>query len=109
MNILTDQEKAICHCLMISEADFIASKIEDLQLALQRENNITETEAKEKVMKLMGISPAEAKKREAVEAKRAEAHEPLSDEELKVCRSLGVEPLEYQQAKLEEAGISVKI
>lgn len=99
MSILSDQEKAICRCLGIYETDFLVSKMEDMQLALQKENSMSVTEAKKKVMRIMGISPAEVKKIEAEVAKRNDSDATLTDAELEACRILGVSPGEYYNAK----------
>jgi len=99
MSILTDQEKEVCQGLGISETDFLGSKVTDMQLALQRENGMSVTEARGKVMRMIGINPVEAKALEAEMIKSDAAHLPLTDEELKACNILGLTPGEYCKAK----------
>jgi len=104
MSILTDQEKKVSQGLGISETDFLVSKVTDMQLALQRENSMSVTEAKEEVMRIMGISPEEAKKIEAEVAKKAAAEAPLTDAEEEACRILGVTPGEYVMTRRASSG-----
>jgi phage I-like protein len=91
--MLTDQERAICHQIGVAPEDFLAAKEAELEEAACRKST------------LMGISPQEAKRRQAEVKKKAEAVAPLTEEEEEACRVLGVEPLEYYAAKMEEAGL----
>ncbi|MCK5601887.1 hypothetical protein KAR91_08465 [Candidatus Pacearchaeota archaeon] len=103
MSILTEQEEAICRAYGTSEKEYIATRTTEEQLALDLENSMTPAKAREKLMRLMGLNPAEIEKREAEEAKRFVAYGPLSEEELKVCRAMGVEPSDYYRAKQKDS------
>lgn len=103
MEMLTAEEKAICQQLGLSEIAFMASKVSDMQLSFQQENSMSATEAREEVMKVLGLGHVEAKKIEVEMAKNDAANLPLTDDELKACNVFGVTPSEYYQAKQREA------
>ncbi len=111
---LTDLEKAICRQMGVSQEDYSSTKQADLETALCREREMYDQklleEAKASIMKLVGISPAEAAKRLSEAEAAAAARAPMTREELEACRLLGVEPLlEYYPAKLVAAGLEPKL
>lgn len=103
MNVLTQQEKDICQKIGVDELDYLATRTQDFQEALNSESRVSDPQAKEKIMRLMGISPKEADEIESEERKRLEATATLTDEEIKICRAMGITPLDYYQQRVAEA------
>lgn len=99
MDHLTQQEKDICRMTGVSEKDYLATKKEEIEAALNAEKTMTEADAKERIMRAMGLSPEDIKKMEEEEAKRNSANASLTNEEIKICRLLGITPLDYYEAK----------
>gem|GEM_PF-5746118 len=89
--------------LDVDPEDFLKVQEEEMIAARNRESGQENTEAK--IARMMGIDPAEAAQRKAQKTKEEAARAPLTEGELEACRALGVEPLEYYQAKCEEAGL----
>ncbi len=103
--LLSEQELAICRQLGVLPEEFQQTKQKELKSALCSENGLSFEEAQAKVMKLFGISPAEASRIMMEEKAKMDAQAPLSTEEVKVCRLLKIEPLDYYDAKQKESGI----
>lgn len=98
---LSNEEMRICDLMGINPHEFIESRGEELAVSKNRESP-TEEEAQKKVARLMGIPESEIESLKKESEEREETNAPLSEEELKVCRLLNVEPLEYYAQKQKE-------
>jgi len=102
-NSLSEQELAICRQMGVSPEDYQATREEELQVAACQElSGPALEETKVKIRRAMGLTKEEVEKLEAEEKKRLAATAPLTDDEIEVCRLLGVAPGEYFEARGEK-------
>lgn len=101
---LKPEEMRVCELMGVNPHEFIENREKELAAARNREIP-SEQEAEKRIAGLMGISPGEIEKRKRQSEKEMEASAPLTDDELKICRLLNVEPLDYHHQKMKDAGL----
>lgn len=100
-NPLTQEELRICELTGVNPHDYIEGRERDLAEGRNRESPSME-EAQRNVARLMGIPDGEIGKLKQQTEEKDKATAPLTEEELKVCHLLNVEPLEYYAQKQKE-------
>ena len=73
------------------------------QKAINSQAQAPDNKVKAEIVETMGLDPAEVALAEKRNRRIAEARKPLTDDELKVCWLMGVEPLEYWTDRVAEA------
>lgn len=100
-NPLTQEELRICELTGVNPHGYIEGRERDLAECRNRESPSME-ETQRDVARLMGISDGEIEKLKKQTEEKDKATAPLTEEELKVCHMLNVEPLEYYAQKQKE-------
>ena len=103
MSYLSEEQKKICYLTGVSESDYLAAEHEERSQALNRESAKSDSAIEAEVRRMFGISEQEAAETKAREAKLAEARQSLTEEERKICLSLGIDPIEYWEKRVKEA------
>lgn len=100
---LTDEEKRICVIFGNSPEEVAAIKGGGAAMNAQQPGDTSDDE--EKIRRLLGISKAEAEKTIAKAEKGEQAAKLLTADELKICEQLGVDPVDFWNERVKEAGL----
>lgn len=104
--ISSDQEMAICRQMGVDPQDYLDTKAKDLLLAKCRlDDGVVDQQTLERVAAVMGISAEDQKTQKDKFTKDKEALTELSDDEIKACWALGINPGEYWHERCEAAGL----
>lgn len=101
---LSVDEIRVCEVMGVNPHEYIESR-EQERARVESLNQEGGSDHENKIAKTMGLTPAGAKDVAAQVAKESAARAPLTEEEIEVCRKLGVLPLEYYQQRLADAGL----
>jgi hypothetical protein len=106
---LSREDLRVCELTGVSPADYLGTVQQEHAVGRNQQGESLE-ELEIRIAKLVGIPLADIPKIKARVAKELEAYTPLTAEEVKACRSLGVEPLlEFYAARLVAAGLKPQL
>lgn len=100
---LSDEEKRLCEIFGNTPQEYVAMRSGTLAMNAQQASEKSTDE--EEIRRLMGISASDAEKAKASAEKEELATKLLTADELKMCRMLGVDPLDFWNERVKEAGL----
>jgi phage I-like protein len=100
---MSAEEKRLCEMMGVSPEEYTATKQADFALNAQRQEESSADV--EKMRRLMGVSEADIQEAIAQSEKEDQATKLLTADELKVCAAMGVDPLDYWNERVRDAGL----
>ena len=107
-NGLSTDEIKKCELMGVNRHLYIETREHERREGLGQ-NQEGQSVLESKIAKMMDISPGEARAIKEQVDKEETARAPLTEDELRICRQLGVEPLDYWAQKMADAGLKAQL